>query len=713
MCAVLALAAAVPSSLSAYPLTELQQARLKRYIPITFAKLSKREHVHILAIGDSITTFYDYNKKNFTPLKSYYGIFARQLAREFFYTGWVRDIKPGEGKPVKLEEHLGPEITIQNMGKGGRMSMYAMMRLSSDALDYKPDLVLMNFGVNDSMRGLDLRSYLEAFDRAIEVVKAKGMEVIVIGPSFTMLGPPKMNVGLARPYVSTAREVAEKHGVLFTEFGQVLAEGGGVPPGLTPTEAWKRSQETFRACFKHAKNLDLIHPTVDVQERMGDHLFDALMGNDPGEAPMRIEGTVRLTEDGAEAELTLKNQSDKKRRGYLIPLWVGRVYVPVDDGATFELEPFTSKKIVVAYRRDENAGEVVWPLLGDEIPGHEPLLRLPFLAADSDEILLLEARAPIVPVGVSWKLGMVDGVRDVFRVEGTVHNPDPGKPVSGSYECTWSGQSKTGTFSLPPSGTEKLELTFKLPDDASEKFRVKAPLDCRFTAGGHELHLVRGIEASRNLALGQSVELVKRSEYDPIPRMATPEANKKERVIFNTNANQSGLLLVFDILDAKLQESPPYAPVHVIVRLDARQPELRRKSGHIGEFVIGAPLIDGPIETVKAEVAGFGEGYWKKFPDDLFTGSIKTLSPRHRRVTVMIPRKELYNHEWKMGTPGQSVGIDVGIDLLQVKEGLPPVHPRYRMFRLVDSGIYRLYATSLSVLNLTRKRDPRWSLRFF
>src|SRR5688500_7430007 len=134
-----------------FELNTEQAARVERYLPRTYPKLLKREPVHAVCIGDSIMTRWGYDQDNGNTLKAWNGVFLQELADQFIYNGGVRLVRPPKGQPEKLYNFFGPEITMQNLSRGGRLIFHAMQPLTTTAFENKPDLVIVSYGINDAL----------------------------------------------------------------------------------------------------------------------------------------------------------------------------------------------------------------------------------------------------------------------------------------------------------------------------------------------------------------------------------------------------------------------------------------------------------------------------------------------------------------------------------------------------------------------------------
>lgn len=206
---------------ASFDLTPGQAERIQKYLPRTYPKLLKREPVHAVCIGDSVMLKYGYDQDNGNVLKAWNGVFLQELADQFIYNGGVRMVKPGKGQPEKLFNFDGPEITIQNFSRGGRQIFHALQPLTTTAFENKPDLVIVSYGINDSVNNLPLSVYRRSIQEIVDLVKAKGADLILCGPSMILSDPPEQGMALTRPYADTMREVAESNGVFFADLGDL------------------------------------------------------------------------------------------------------------------------------------------------------------------------------------------------------------------------------------------------------------------------------------------------------------------------------------------------------------------------------------------------------------------------------------------------------------------------------------------------------------
>lgn len=94
-----------------------------------------------------------------------------------------------DGYVTKVKSLLGilypsVPVSIINAGISGQNAELGLERLERDVLSYKPDLVVVCFGLNDSAEGLErLSAYEEALKKIFTRVQETGAEVIFMTPN--------------------------------------------------------------------------------------------------------------------------------------------------------------------------------------------------------------------------------------------------------------------------------------------------------------------------------------------------------------------------------------------------------------------------------------------------------------------------------------------------------------------------------------------------
>lgn len=147
---------------------------------------------------------------------------------------------------------------VINAGVSGDNAAGGHSRLARDVLFARPDLVFVNFGLNDSMNPDvedGLRRYREAMKGIFEDVRSSGAECVLVTPNH-MCGYVShrlendtlrdiardaarvQNEGILRRYVDAAREEARAQGVrspIHTACGTRLPPRASTPPRCSPT----------------------------------------------------------------------------------------------------------------------------------------------------------------------------------------------------------------------------------------------------------------------------------------------------------------------------------------------------------------------------------------------------------------------------------------------------------------------------------------------
>jgi acyl-CoA thioesterase-1 len=143
-----------------------------------------------------------------------------------------------EAFPARLERALvaaGLDVEVRNGGVSGDTSAGALARLDW-AVPAEADAVIVEFGANDALRGVDPVETRANLDSLISTLRARNQDVLVAG----MLAPPNMG----REYETAFNEIfpalAQSHDAVFYPF---FLDGVAAQPrlnqgdGMHPTAA--------------------------------------------------------------------------------------------------------------------------------------------------------------------------------------------------------------------------------------------------------------------------------------------------------------------------------------------------------------------------------------------------------------------------------------------------------------------------------------------
>ena len=132
-----------------------------------------------------------------------------------------------------------------NGGVSGDTSAGGLARLDW-LLGDGPDLVIVELGANDGLRGLDPAVTRENLDRIIARIRETGAQVLLAG----MVAPPNMGNDYGEKFASLYPDLAQKHGTAFYPF---FLEGVAMDP--SPQPGRRNSSNGGRGCGDCRKNV--------------------------------------------------------------------------------------------------------------------------------------------------------------------------------------------------------------------------------------------------------------------------------------------------------------------------------------------------------------------------------------------------------------------------------------------------------------------------
>lgn len=149
--------------------------------------------------------------------------------------------------PAQLARRLaadGHHYRVVNAGVSGETSSGALSRIDWVISSLAPDIVILETGANDGLRGLDPGLLKTNLDGLVRRLKAAGIQVILAG--MHML--PNLGYDYTRAFSAVYPQIAEEHGVLFVPFfldGVAGRAGLNQPDRMHPTaEGYARVVET-------------------------------------------------------------------------------------------------------------------------------------------------------------------------------------------------------------------------------------------------------------------------------------------------------------------------------------------------------------------------------------------------------------------------------------------------------------------------------------
>jgi acyl-CoA thioesterase-1 len=125
-------------------------------------------------------------------------------------------LAPGESFPAQLQAALtrrGHNVDVANAGVSGDTASAALSRLAW-AVPEQTDLVIVELGANDALRGISPKDTEKALDEIISSLKKNGARVILAG----MLAPPNMGKVFGDMFNAIYPNLAGKHEIALYPF---------------------------------------------------------------------------------------------------------------------------------------------------------------------------------------------------------------------------------------------------------------------------------------------------------------------------------------------------------------------------------------------------------------------------------------------------------------------------------------------------------------
>lgn len=206
---------------------------------------------------------------------------AGRLARWFFYLGWTGAVmlgsavlssataatilvlgdslsaayqmEIGQGWVHLLERRLNADgenrYRVVNLSVTGETTRGVRARLPAALQEHAPDLVILELGGNDGLRGFPLQQIEDNLDAMIVESKAAGSDVLLLG----MRLPPNYGFRYTRAFADLYQTLASRHQLAWVPF---FLEGVAGDAGFMRSDG--------------------VHPTVSAQPLLLDNVWPAL-----------------------------------------------------------------------------------------------------------------------------------------------------------------------------------------------------------------------------------------------------------------------------------------------------------------------------------------------------------------------------------------------------------------------------------------------------
>ena len=159
-------------------------------------------------------------------------------------------IERDAGWVALLAERVAHRAEVVNASISGETTGGGATRLPELLRQHDPDIVLLELGGNDGLRGLPPSQMSANLEGMIEKSQAAGAQVLLLGIDI----PPNYGDAYRQAFTGVFRELADTHEVPLVPF---LLEGVALDPGLMQDDG--------------------IHPTAEAQPRLLDNVWPSLV----------------------------------------------------------------------------------------------------------------------------------------------------------------------------------------------------------------------------------------------------------------------------------------------------------------------------------------------------------------------------------------------------------------------------------------------------
>jgi acyl-CoA thioesterase-1 len=169
----------------------------------------------IAAVGDSLTAGYGVDESDAYP-----ALLQRKLAED------------------------GYDISVVNAGVSGETSSGALSRIKWVISALKPDVIILETGANDGLRGIDPDILRKNLDQIVSVIKANNIQVLLCGMKILPNMGPEYSKAFARVYP----EIAKIHDIPLIPF---FLEGVAGDPRFNQPDRLHPSAKGYRRIVDH------------------------------------------------------------------------------------------------------------------------------------------------------------------------------------------------------------------------------------------------------------------------------------------------------------------------------------------------------------------------------------------------------------------------------------------------------------------------------
>jgi hypothetical protein len=655
-----------------FELSPQRQERLSKRLPETLRRASQREPLHILVLGNAGAFQMQPEEGKSALLDGFPGLFARELAAQFFYTGGVHEAGPKDDSLA-----LNPGITLRQLaGVTGHIQEAASI-LASTARQAPVNLVVLCYGQDEALSGMSPVAFTIAVKQAVEAAHEIGAEVILCSPWLPMSATPEVSLGAARPLADSLAELAEREGLVYADLGDLsrlidLPQTDSQDEGLI----FDRLMMAYRGFFYETADGDFL-PRASFHQRLGAALFKGMLDGASAQPYSLAEISAEWVKGGSALQLkaTLVNGTAERLNLTLLPL-IAAGWKPVAAQPQLSLPAGARQEITLDYAGESAASRGM----------QESEVRLPVLVISGKHAKVMEMRAAIRPLSIIWEMETLFNQEKRFSPACQLINASR-SDQRGTWEATFMEKKLEGRYDLKAGATLPLDLSFDLTPDMPPV--LTADLKVTLSGEGFALSQVCEVTLTRNLGLKQSVPL---SSRKAAPGAATlwVEADARTLTLI-ADLRGSGM-----ILEAVSQEAAAW---QLEVCLDARSYGKRLEAGRTAPIIATGRAKAGKGHLQNVSPWAFGTGYAASFDAAQFQAALTTRGSEEHEIRLSLPRSYLYLHEWALENGNSQLGLSVNLTL-NTSEG-------YRTWQLNPTTKASGDVAALAVLELAEKPTAR------
>lgn len=213
--------------------------------------------------GDSVTEgcfeIYKTGAESLDTVRDYSAVYHRKFAEKVF------------------EKFPNVPLNVINSGISGDNATQATARIERDVLSYKPDLCVVDFGLNDCCSGRGgVAGYAASMRKIFTAIKSNGIDAVLLTPNMMCTRAE----GFTDAYfIKTAQLIADlqNHGILdlYVNAAKEVAAELDVPVADAYAR-WKKIAEKGDVNALLANGIN--HPTRDMHGLFADLLFELVFG---------------------------------------------------------------------------------------------------------------------------------------------------------------------------------------------------------------------------------------------------------------------------------------------------------------------------------------------------------------------------------------------------------------------------------------------------